>query len=338
MKMKIQSNPVIQQNDAKKVIQGEVKLLKGQVFSGRVVSSEGDIYNIRTSTGGNLKAYGSGKLELPVNTQLVFEVLDSSRDMIVIRPVQGNQAGYVSGTEMLVGLLESLGIEPLPENISFLKDGGYAFGRNIEKLMKVISQEKGQDEAAGLKSIMIKPGALADYIKSFEGEEKFLNLLEALVRSAGGDGTSSRLSGNLSAGLLKGLTIQINHDYPLFLIPVPLYFEDKPCHGEIWIEDEGAGNHEAESLFSIHILIDTPSFGRIEGDIKSSGMAMNLDIYCGKEVIPLFQRYAGDLEDRISELGLKLTGFGVFELKRSRGFMDFVQKYVRPFTPIDVRV
>lgn len=311
---------------------------KGQMFMGRVLSITDGIVDIKTAGGSIIKAYAENGVELPSNANVNFEVVDSSKDKLVIRPLLGGLGGAAGERDMLIGMLSGFGIDPTPENISFLKDGGFMLGKNVEKLMALLSQEGKQGEVNVIKDIFVKPGELLNYLKDFEGGDKFLKMVETLISSIGRDDANSKSYGSISANILKGLSIQINNDLPLFLIPVPMYFEDQPLHGEIWIEKDGTVEKEGKSIIYIHLLTDTQSFGRIEADIRSDGYDMGLDIYCRKDVLPLFEKYTGDLKKNIRELGLNVMDINLSELKKNRNFLDFAYKYVKPFTPVDIRV
>lgn len=334
--MKIQLNSLFPQNDIKISPGSGTNFQKGQAFSGRIVSINGNVVEINTG-GVNIKAYSKGNIGLPMNIQMNFEVVESSRDMLVIRPLETGAAVPVSKDAIIAGLLDSMGVEPSPSSVSFLKDGEFILGRNIEKLLASLDMEGREDAVQNIKDILIKPGELSEYIKNFEDNGRLLKMLDALFKYGRSDNMNSKSYTGILGDMVKGLTIQINHDFPLFFIPVPMYADNQPMHGELWIEKDGKAGTDRESPLLIHLLVDTPSLGRVEADILSMGKDLSLVLYCRKDIVPLFEKYSPVIKERISGLGLIIRECNVSELKKPRSFIDFAQLYAKPFTPLDVR-
>jgi hypothetical protein len=313
------------------------RLEVGHAFWGRVVSIQDGSAQILTNMG-SIKAQIAGEnVSLPLNTSMVFKIVDSTKDTIVIKTMQQDVQINMSKEQLFMGLLDSLGIEPSPANVDFLKNGGFSFGKNIEKLITTLLMDNNENDAANLKNIMIRPSELGQYIKGFESGDRFLSIIDMMLKAAAGDRTNPKLYEGLAANVLKGLSIQINHDFPLFFIPVPMYFENEPHHGEIWLEKGSKGN-DSEDIVYIHILMDTPHFGRIEGDIRNLNSEIILDIYCIKDTMPVFEKYLDDLKSRIVNLGYNVMGLNLHELTKPRNFTDFAKNYVKPFIPLDIKV
>lgn len=309
----------------------------GQAFWGRIVAIEDEMLDIKTKMG-DIKAKISGEnINLPLNKSLLFKVVDSTKDTIVIKAMQQDIKISIPGEEIYMGLLDSLGIEPSTANVEFLKNGRFSFGKNIERLMFALLMDNHENRAADIRNIVIKPAGLIEYLKGFENGEGFLSIISGIIKAARGDISSSGFYEVLAANVLKGLYIQINHSFPLFFIPVPMYFENQPHHGEIWIE-KGLKGIDSDGAVYIHVLMDNPYFGRIEGDIRNLKNELMLDLYCRKDIIPLFEKHLNDLSKSISSLGYHIMGLNMHELIKPRDFTDFAKKYVKPFVPVDIKV
>lgn len=315
-------------------------LQKGQSFVGRVISFENGILDIVTVDALNIKASTEDGVTLPLNTPIKFQVVENSGDRLFLKPFIPDMGKVVRAEDIMAGFLDSIGIKPDAQNVNFLKNGGFIFGKNIEKLISMLERDGKGDAAQTLRSLMVEPKDLAQYIKEY-GMERGKKLLEGLgeaLKNIRNNESGSTIYANISGNIIKGLMVQVNHGFPLFFIPVSMYIENKFYNGEIWIEkDDSGGKNDGDEL-CIYLMIDTPSFGRIEANIQSSGRDLALYIYCKNEIMPIARANSEELKKHISSLGVDIKNFSVSELKESRNFMDLVKKYVKPFAPMDVRV
>lgn len=338
--MKIENIQVNIQGISKPGIEGGRELQKGQSFIGRVVSFEDGIMNIRTLNGVNIKAFAHEKVTLPSNSAIRFEVVENTKDMLTLKPAPANIERMVTNEDIMAGFLDSMGVKPDAKNVNFLKDGGFLFGKNLEKLMSMLEQGGREEMASNLKSLMVKPGELEEYIKGFNGGngEKLIKALSELLQGIRNDETASKMYSGAAGNILKGLFVQINHDFPLFFIPVPMYINNEPYNGEVWIEKDYEDGEQGREDICIYIMVDTPSMGRIETNIRSSGRDLSLNLYCKKELVELFDIYSPGLKKHISNLGFNVRNLGISELKEAKSFLDLAKKYTKPFVPIDVKV
>lgn len=296
-------------------------LHKGMTFVGRVVSIEGNALDIMVGME-RIKAHGKMTHELPINTPITFEVVSIEDSVVVLKPALEEES-TASEDNIIAGFLESAGIEPSSGNIDFIKENDYVFSKAIQKM--VASEE-----------IMLKTGELEGYIKGFvkEGGEELVQRLSKLFSLMKNGGQLPKGFSKAASNLLKGLLIQENPSYPVFLIPVPLKYNDHNCSGEIWIED---GNGGKDGTIYVHIFVDTPC-GRVEASVANHGRSISLNICCSMELIPLFNMYSGEIRDKITSLGFDIKGLCIMELKKRTSFIDIVGKYVKPFEHLNVRV
>jgi len=270
-------------------------------------------------------------------------------------PLKANTTGVqlfereqiVSGVETaeskdrsLAGLGVELGIKPTTDNINFLDSYSRTLCKNMELLYNMLLEDGNTAALKKLQKILLSYEKLGEYLKNFNEEimKQQVDVLRQLFDTIKNNNPYSKEYSRVLSDILKGFSIQINHQFPLFFIPVPLFFNNKLYPGEIWIEKDPQKTENPSSPLSIFILLDTPLFGRIEGLIKSADGYINVDLYCKKEIVPVFNDNIELLKERLSTTGIVLKSLGIHELKGTSSFKDLVQKYVHPYPSVDLKI
>ena len=338
--MRIQSNPLSVGNIIKNPMQDTQSLRLGQAFTGKILSIEGNVLDILTSSGIHIKAFAQGEDRLPQGTSITFQVVDNTKDILTLKPVFDRVETVPIKENMLIGTVIDLGIKPSPENINFISKGEFAFGKNIERLIKSLEEEGKPEIAEKLKKMMVSPSELEEYLKKFDkdGMGKLVKQLGELFGEIKISETPSRVLENIIGNLLKGLSVQVNHEFPLFYIPVPLNYNGEFYPGEVWIEKDDQGGAAQRASLSIYIFIDSPSMGRIESNIRGNAEYININLKCDEKFVPLFNMYSSNLAQRIYDLGIKVNSINFSKLDKPSSFIDLIEKYVKPFVPVDIKV
>ncbi|KPU44833.1 hypothetical protein OXPF_19190 [Oxobacter pfennigii] len=321
---------------------------KGQFLEGKVTSIEGKEINILLQNGNSIKAFIEGSVYLPVNHNLVFEITENTGSTIILKLVEVSTEGMLTPAEkerIAAEILSRLGLKNTPENAEVLEKSAGMVGRGLKNLIYTFESSKTNEVNEKpiffqrLQNIFITPEKLIDYLRDFDSKHirNLVEQLEVLLREVKSDDTNSKQYIRAMTDIIKGLSVQINHPFPLFYIPIPLFFEGQLYPGEIWIEKD-SHSEEKEGLITIRLYVDNPHLGAVEGIITSKGMQTFIDLYCKKEFVTLFEESRKLLLDRLSSIGIQITSVNIHELKKSISLLDLAFKYSKPYSSIDAKV
>lgn len=313
---------------------------KNQIINGKILAVDGNELEMLIAGGKIVKASVEGKLNLPLNSYIDFEVVESSRDLLVIKPIRGEETVHVSQDRVLTELSSAINIKPSPENMKFLERCNNLLGISLSRLGEALLSNGKTDIYNILKEILIEPGKTGEYLKRFEKENgaKLTEQLKILFESVMKKEKNSPIFARILGDIAKSILIKTTHPFPLIYIPVPLIYNNKLYPSEIWIEKDPAEEGESKNNISFHLLIDTPYLGRVEADIICSGSDLGVDLYCSRENLHLFEKNLDMLKERISSIGFIPKWIKAHELKENNGFIKLSQKYIKPLPPLDVRV
>lgn len=313
---------------------------KGQTLNGKIMAVNGEVLDILLSSGAHIKATSQGSIDLPLNVRLSFEVIENTSSMLLLKPTASNLQIPASRERIMFGLASELGIKQTPGNISFIDTYSRTLCKNIELLSDMLLQSGNTKAFQSLQGILISPEKLGEYLKSFNDESmmQLVNKLDELFNQIKNGSPSSKEYTKILSDIVKSFSMQINHEFPLYFIPVPLIFNNKFYPGEIWIEKEPPKEQAEGEQLSAYVILDTPSFGRIEGLIRSHAADISVDLFCKKEIMSIFSDNIGILKDKLSSAGIAAKSLGIHELKRSSSFTDLAQKYVTPLPSVDLKI
>lgn len=313
---------------------------KNQIVNGRILSIDNNGLDINFSGGFHVKASVEGNMQLPLNTSIDFEVLAHTGDKLLLRPLLENHPETVPKERILAGLAARLGIQPSQDNLNFLEKCENLISRNLEKMANMLLTEGKEDAVKVMQNIFTGPEKLADYLKDFKNVtiEKLIGQLDELYKEIKKDNLSSGAYNRLMGEIIKGLSVQVNHTFPLFFIPIPLVFNNRFYPGELWIEKDASNAEEGTKDILIYLMVDAPFSGRVEANIKHLNNYIYMDIYCNKSVLPLFDKNSDILKEKISRLGITLKSLMFHELKKNNSFFELSKKYVKPLPSLDIRI
>lgn len=311
-------------------------LEKGTTFSGKVVSIQDGKADILLLNGRSITARISQDIQLPLDVILDFEVTWAENSTIFIKP---SESAIPLEHQGLPSLLSALGIKPDEESISFVENGKFQFGKNINMLMEMLKDGDSKDLYLYMKNSMLKPDELAAYMKdcNVKGQTEFLKWMENLFNNIKGNSPENKMYLSIAGNMLKGIMLQATNNLPITFIPIPLFFNSIPYPGEIWIEQDSGGEGKSGESLIIRIFADTPS-GRIEASIGYDGSYLNIGIYCPHEISSLFTSHLNELKESISALSIGIKSINVSDLKESTSFTGLAKKYVKPLKPVNIKV
>jgi hypothetical protein len=347
----------------------EYSLKEGMSILGKIVSLDKGDAELMLLNGETIKATIAKDVDLPISTPIQFEVVEAKEDSIILRPklidpaitdAEGNNEP-ISKERVTHGIVSALNINDTPQNIKLLNNlKPCSIAENIYKMLNVLSSDEHTDSnISDIKdSFFISKDKLEEYIKEFNnaqvdnevgmtkelgikgkqlkyGMEKLVGDIDKLLSNIKKSNIPKEEYAHISTELLKELSIQRSHPFPLFFIPIPLFFNNHFYPSEICIEKDGE-NEDGEGNTFIYLFINTNHLENIEVDIASTPHGLDINLYCKKRFIDLFKDNMDELKLKLNTTpSINLNSFNVLELKKERTVQDLFKKYIKPYPSLD---
>lgn len=313
--------------------------LIGKVFEAKILSIKDNIAEMILPQGEHISASIKGNVNIPLNETVSFQIISNDDNVVSLRLLPSSSEFMEDGTgKALLQLSSTLGINISIEGTETSKFPSTDISSELSKLYQMLQQDGKSDVAAKLSQAFVDTERINDYIKWFpqHGMENIINNLNDLIKSIDMSKAGSSKYVRVFQNIIDGLSIQNSNPFPFFYVPIPIMLDKQIYPGELYVEKRE--DKEEKNDIYMYLVFDTPSLGKIEVDISSRDLNLDIKIYCREYLAPIFKENIDMLKDNIVSNGINIATIDVCPLKKSSDFISIAQKYIKPYPQIDVRI
>lgn len=169
-------------------------------------------------------------------------------------------------------------------------------------------------------------------------KKELMTLFESKLKYIEDDSIVSELYSLIEADIAEVLNIQIEDNFPFWLIPIFTVYDNKLLFGELWISKKYP-RHQGKSLpYNLFLWSDFPHLGRIELFIHGIDKNINIYILSSDTTVDLIKKHNENITQILKSHGFTVKYINYSKLKDRNSIYRYIFTTSVARDELDIRI